>query len=35
MIVMEVARSEGISYQILYHWRDKAKKEGRPVSGKT
>ncbi|MEZ9822032.1 transposase, partial [Shewanella sp. 10N.286.45.A1] len=35
MTVMEVARSEGISYQTLYHWRDKAKKEGRPVPGKT
>ena len=35
MTVMEVARSEGISYQTLYHWRDKAKKEGHPVPGKT
>jgi transposase-like protein len=34
MTVMEVARSEGISYQTLYHWRDKAKKEGRPAPGK-
>lgn len=34
MTVMEVARSEGIAYQTLYHWRDKAKKEGRPVPGK-
>ena len=33
--VMDVARNEGISYQILYHWRDKAKKEGGPVPGKT
>ncbi|WP_416221768.1 IS3 family transposase [Shewanella sp. YLB-07] len=35
MTVTEVARSEGISYQTLYHWRDKARKEGRPVPGKT
>ena len=30
MTVTEVARSEGISYQTLYHWRDKVRKEGRP-----
>ena len=35
MSVTEVARSEGISYQTLYHWRDKVRKEGRPVPGKT
>ncbi|MCU8030893.1 transposase, partial [Shewanella sp. SM73] len=35
LTVAEVAREEGIAVQTLYHWRDKARKEGRPVPGKT
>ena len=35
LTVAEVAREEGIAVQTLYHWRDIARKEGRPVPGKT
>jgi len=35
MTVAEVAISEGISTKTLYHWRDKLRKEGQPVPGKT
>jgi len=35
MTVAEVASSEGISTKTLYHWRDKLRKEGQPVPGKT
>ena len=35
MTVAEVAQSEGISSNTLYHWRDKLRKEGQPVPGKT
>ena len=31
MTVAEVAESEGISSKTLYHWRDKARKEGRQL----
>jgi len=34
MSVSDVAISENIPYQTLYTWRDKAKKEGKPVPGK-
>ena len=34
MTVAEVARSECISAQTLYTWRDKAKQQGYPVPGK-
>ena len=34
MTVAEVAEIEGISSKTLYHWRDKARKEGRIVPGK-
>lgn len=33
MTVAEVAHSEGISSNTLYHWRDKLRKEGQPVPG--
>lgn len=33
MTVAEVARTEGISEQTLYNWRNKAKQQGRPVPG--
>ena len=33
MTVAEVARTEGISEQTLYNWREKAKQQGRPVPG--
>jgi len=35
MTVAEVASIEGISTKTLYHWRDKLRKEGQPVPGKT
>ena len=35
LTVAEVAREEGMAVQTLYHWRDNARKEGRPVPGKT
>lgn len=35
MTVAEVSRNEGISSKTLYHWRDKLRKEGRSVPGKT
>ena len=35
MTVAEVAQSEGISSNTLYHWRDELRKEGQPVPGKT
>jgi transposase-like protein len=35
MTVAEVAISRGISTKTLYHWRDKLRKEGQPVPGKT
>ena len=35
MTVAEVSRLEGISSKTLYHWRDKLRKEGRSVPGKT
>ena len=35
MTVAEVALSEGVSSKTLYHWRDKLRKEGHPVPGKT
>ena len=33
MTVAEVARTEGISEQTLYNWREKAKQQGRAVPG--
>lgn len=35
MTVAEVAHSESVSSKTLYHWRDKLRKEGLPVPGKT
>ena len=34
LTVAEVAREEGIAVQTLYHWRDIARKEGRPCQVK-
>ena len=33
LTVVETAQQEGISEQTLYNWRNKAKKQGRPVPG--
>jgi transposase-like protein len=33
MTVAEVSRNEGIGLQTMYNWRDKAKQQGRPVTG--
>lgn len=35
LTVAKVAREESMAVQTLYHCRDKAKKESRPVPGKT
>jgi putative transposase len=35
LTVADVAREEGVAVEALYHWRDNARKEGRPVPRKT